>query len=385
MYRINQQTNSIQKIEETTFKEIGASERNHLQEWIAKNPEVLCGEDESLLIIQKEFDRFGDTRERLDLLAIDLKGNLVVVENKLDDSGRDVTWQGLKYVSYCASLTTPQIIGMYQSYLGVHDEQLALENLRDFLGLEDGDEVNLNEGDISLYLVAHKFRKEVTSTVLWLISKDINIKCFKAVPYRFGNETLLQIEQIIPLPETQEYVIQIQNKEKVVKALSKNRADMSLMKEFWQSVKDELNSRGFTLYNSVSAGEYFSLSKQVGWGKFALCYGQKGYRVELYFNRDPEKVWFNAMADFKTELDTAFHNELVWQRLDDKKSSRIKLESSYKHFAKSFEQEHKRPLGSWKEGLDWEARRNWFCSNIIEFYEVMLPYWEKAQSKVNGK
>ena len=95
MYRINQQTNSIQKIEETTFKQIGASERNHLQEWIAKNPEVLCGEDESLLIIQKEFDGFGDTRERLDLLAIDLKGNLVVVENKLDDSGRDVTWQGL--------------------------------------------------------------------------------------------------------------------------------------------------------------------------------------------------------------------------------------------------------------------------------------------------
>ena len=34
MYRINQQTNSIQKIEETTFKEIGDSERNYLQEWI---------------------------------------------------------------------------------------------------------------------------------------------------------------------------------------------------------------------------------------------------------------------------------------------------------------------------------------------------------------
>ena len=82
MYRINQQTNSIQKIEETTFKEIGASERNHLQEWIAKNPEAICGEDESLLIIQKEFDGFNDTRERLDLLTLDNNGNLVIIGNK---------------------------------------------------------------------------------------------------------------------------------------------------------------------------------------------------------------------------------------------------------------------------------------------------------------
>ena len=203
MYRINQQTNSIQKIEETTFKEIGASERNHLQEWIAKNPEVLCGEDESLLIIQKEFDGFNDTRERLDLLALDNNGNLVIIENKLDDSGRDVTWQGLKYVSYCASLNTEQIIDIYDAYLS-SDEESAAQNIKEFLGLESEEELLLNEGDQRLILVAHKFRKEVTSTVMWLLEKDIKIQCFKAVPYKMGDENLLQLEQIIPLPETQE-------------------------------------------------------------------------------------------------------------------------------------------------------------------------------------
>ena len=50
-----------------------------------KTPEAL---GENLLIIQKEFDDFEDTRERLDLLALDKKGRLVVIENKLDDSGR---------------------------------------------------------------------------------------------------------------------------------------------------------------------------------------------------------------------------------------------------------------------------------------------------------
>jgi len=38
-------------------------------------------------------------RSGLDLLAIDEEGSLVVIENKLDDSGKDVVWQGLKYAS----------------------------------------------------------------------------------------------------------------------------------------------------------------------------------------------------------------------------------------------------------------------------------------------
>lgn len=42
--------------------------------------------------MQKEFDGFSDTRERSDLLALDKDGDLVVIENKLDDSGNDVTW-----------------------------------------------------------------------------------------------------------------------------------------------------------------------------------------------------------------------------------------------------------------------------------------------------
>src|SRR5690606_27464897 len=71
-----------------------------------------------LLIIQKEFSGFKDTNERLDLLALDKQGNLVVIGNKLDDSGREVAWQVLKYASYCSSLSTEDITQIYNSYLG---------------------------------------------------------------------------------------------------------------------------------------------------------------------------------------------------------------------------------------------------------------------------
>jgi RecB family endonuclease NucS len=77
-------------------------ERAHLQEWIAKYPLAL---GEELLVIQKEFAGFSDTQERLDLLALDKEGSLVIIEHKLDDTGRIATWQPLKYASYCARLT----------------------------------------------------------------------------------------------------------------------------------------------------------------------------------------------------------------------------------------------------------------------------------------
>src|ERR1043166_6801711 len=100
MYLVNKQTRRLEAIPKAAFRDVGMKERKDLQEWIVHNPEVF-GED--LLVIQKEFSGFSDTKERLDILALDKQGNVVVIENKLDDSGRDVVWQVLKYASYCAS------------------------------------------------------------------------------------------------------------------------------------------------------------------------------------------------------------------------------------------------------------------------------------------
>ena len=111
MYRIDRSANSIQPLARVSFRELGFRERAHLQEWIANEPLVL---GEELLIIQKECAGFSDISERLDLLALDKQGSLVIIENKLDDTGRDVTWQALKYASYCSRLTRDDIRDIYQ-------------------------------------------------------------------------------------------------------------------------------------------------------------------------------------------------------------------------------------------------------------------------------
>ena len=98
MYRIHPQTNRITALSQVSFSELGFTERAHLQEWLANQPDAL---GEELLIIQKEFDGFDDTKERLDLLAIDKSGALVIIENKLDDSGRDVVWCHPAFANKC--------------------------------------------------------------------------------------------------------------------------------------------------------------------------------------------------------------------------------------------------------------------------------------------
>ena len=59
-------------------------ERQDIEKWVESYPEIL---GEELLILTTEYDKFDKTNERLDLLAIDKLGNLVIIELKRDDSG----------------------------------------------------------------------------------------------------------------------------------------------------------------------------------------------------------------------------------------------------------------------------------------------------------
>ena len=135
MFKIDRASNSITSLTTRTFEELGFKERANLQEWIAKEPSCL---GEEFLIIQKEFSGFSDTHERLDILALDKQGSLVLIENKLDDTGRDVTWQALKYASYCSRLSKENVRSIYQEFLAKTDPSADARGLiTEFLEADD--------------------------------------------------------------------------------------------------------------------------------------------------------------------------------------------------------------------------------------------------------
>ena len=371
MYRINKAANNVIKLEQRLFKDLKIKEREHLQEWIAKNPEML---GEELLIIQKEFSGFNDTSERLDLLAIDKDGGLVIIENKLDDTGTNVVWQALKYTSYCSTLTTAQIIKIYQEYLerwGTGED--AKENLLEFLE-RDEEELLLNRNDQRIIFISNNFRKEVTSTVLWLLKHNIQIQCFRAIPYSMGEEVFLQVEQIIPLPETKEFMIDIQEKQKEEFEKSKvvEESETHLVK-FWSLLKQNLHDHNIDFLDRVGAKPYYNSGFWKGSGYFGFCIGRSHFRVELYLSNDQDKTIIDAMFKHKDEIEKKFDGEIIWERLDNKKASRIRHEMP-KVIQDTLE-------GRFNDEKYWDNLIEWYREAMVKFYEVVYPVWEKVQKE----
>lgn len=371
MYQINKESNNITRLKQCLFGELGFSERAHLQEWIAKNPDIL-GED--LLIIQKEFDGFNDTNERLDLLALDKDGNLVIIENKLDDTGRDVVWQALKYTSYCSTLTTSQIIKIFQSYLEKYsDNEDAKSIILEFLKIENEDDLILNNNDQRIIFVANNYRKEVTSTVLWLINHDVKIQCLKATPYSMGTELFLQVEQIIPVPEVREFMIDAREKEKEEKAKSKTVVETDkLLLDFWKMFKSDTEAHNVKYFSNITPRAQFYMGFSKGKGQFFCVFGRHTQRVELYFSNDEDKKLFNGMLKYKEELESIFGAEIVWERLDGKRASRIKYEMPIELYKES---------GLLKD-KNWDSKIEWFREAMDKFYTAVYPVLEKVQREV---
>ncbi|MCA1676198.1 MAG: DNA-binding protein, partial [Actinobacteria bacterium] len=89
-----------------SIAEAGLRAREHLQEWILAHPEILAAD---LRIISFEFDRWEaagsvPTYDRLDILAMDRSGRLVVAELKRDRAPDTVTMHALNYAAMVSRL-----------------------------------------------------------------------------------------------------------------------------------------------------------------------------------------------------------------------------------------------------------------------------------------
>ncbi|SFQ83422.1 protein of unknown function [Halopseudomonas formosensis] len=337
MFKINPTANRISPLEVKRFSDLGFTERKHLQEWLENYPQALTqGDGDELLIIQKEFDGFDDTRERLDLLAIDKEGNLVIIENKLDDSGRDVVWQALKYASYCANLKKQQVVEIFQRYLNQKAQSEGAEPanaervLLEFLQADDLQSVQLNTlKSQRLILVAAHYRKEVTNTVLWLSQFGVNCQCFKVTPYQAGTELFLNVEQIIPTPEASDFMIGMMAKEDEEKSASnEQRRSHGLRLAFWEQALEAFIQSSCRLFDNISPGRDHWLSAGSGLSgmSFNLIFGKSEIRVEFYMSRpqaETNQLVFDQLFAQKEQIEAAFGAELEWQPLPNRKACRI--------------------------------------------------------------
>ena len=207
LFRIDSESQESHSVEEVDFARLGLRERRDIQEWVAANPEIL-GDD--LLIVGKEFSGFEGINERLDLLAVDADGRLVIIELKRDDTGADVHWQAIKYASYLGDASQEDIVRMLARHEKVSAEE-AVSRLIQHLGSDD---LNALNNDQRIILASHRFAPQVTSAVLWLNEKssgDDLITCVQLTPHHDAesNSLYIQVNTIIPVPDTEDLRIGI--------------------------------------------------------------------------------------------------------------------------------------------------------------------------------
>lgn len=213
MYKVDIANKKLIEIPTTSFGELNLKERFDIQEWINSTPEIL---GEALLIIGKEL--ILPSGKRLDLLAVDKQGALVVIELKRDDSGTDVEWQAVKYASFCSSFTQDDIYKYFAEYLGT-DADDAQFTIEEFINCEPED---LNQRQ-RIILVSKEFHSEVISAVLWLRESEIDVECIRLSPHRDTEGNLfINPEIIIPLPEAKDYIQKKESKQKEQRRLGKS-------------------------------------------------------------------------------------------------------------------------------------------------------------------
>ncbi|HFS5808609.1 TPA: DUF4268 domain-containing protein [Citrobacter farmeri] len=369
MYKVDTPTNSLHSLQEVSFSSLGFTERYHLQEWLAKNPQALTRDnDDELLIIQKEFAGFDDTKERLDLLAIDKQRNLVIIENKLDDSGRDVVWQALKYAGYCANLRKDQILDIFQLYLDKYEPEEtrpAAEVMAEFLECESLDEVQINQSRTQrVMMVAASFRKEVTNTALWLMQFGLRVQCFKVKPYKFNDDVFVDIRQVIPTPEAESFMIGMAQKEAEEQSTSGGvKAILMIRKAFWTKALERLKASSCTLYNNISPStdHWLSAGSGISAVSWNLIFSKKESRVELWIAKssaESNTFAFNWLYERKEMIENTFGHELKWEPLPGKKSCRISFAT---------------PATSLDES-NWPAMIDWLLVNLTAFEKALDPF-----------
>lgn len=224
MFSVDKDNIELESVEKENFSKLDILERQDLEEWVIKKPEIL---GEELLVISSELQNYEDINERLDVLALDRDGKLVVIELKRDRADKTTDLQAIKYASYIATFTAEDIQEEYRDFWKdrrneeVTPEEVG-ETFNKFLSDSDKELRDTEKGfiDFSLddkpriMLAAGNFGKEVTSPVLWLTQEyGVDFTCVELEAFQHQERILINSRQLIPVPETEEYMAKRREKQ----------------------------------------------------------------------------------------------------------------------------------------------------------------------------
>ena len=172
--------------------------------------------------------------------------------------------------------------------------------------------------EVAIVLASAGFSTEVTTTVLWLNEfYGTDIRCMRLSPYRHENRLLLDVQQVVPLPEAEELTVKLRKRETaareskaasrrdytkyVIKSPSGSTAPLAKNWAILAMVKF-LHGAGVSMADIAAAlpanrvlSVIGSLDGDVLWDAFRAEHAQSEDRRKRWFVEDPiherERTW----------------------------------------------------------------------------------------------
>jgi hypothetical protein len=183
------------KLPETKLKEEKLLEE-HLEDWIVADPTIL---GEPLLVIGRQV-LIPDTKDRLDVLAVDPQGNSVVIELKRGKLRDPVDIQALRYASYMSKWKFEDFENQARNFLGkLGDPEFNFNSIYESFCEDSGvDEIPTLNQDQRMIIVGSAVRDKLGTVALWLREHSIDITVIEVQAYKEGDTVLLQPTTIVP-------------------------------------------------------------------------------------------------------------------------------------------------------------------------------------------
>lgn len=313
---------------ETSFSIENIYERRNIQQLLRDHIDVL---DAGLLVIAEEFGDWIDSARRIDLLCLDSDANLVVVELKRTDDGGHMELQALRYAAMVSTMTFEQLVETHARFRnpGLPDLETARALILDFLGWTAPREDEFGQ-DTRIILAAANFSKELTTAVLWLIDRGIDIRCVRLRPCKLANGTILiDVQQLIPLPETASFQTQIGVKRQ---AERRNRTERHVLRfKFWEALLDAGRDRVPSHANRKPVQDNW-IAGSIGRTGFQLSYvtRQTDSQAELWISLGKgraidNQAAFDQLLAQREAIEREFGSPLEWMDLADAEGRRIRF------------------------------------------------------------
>ena len=168
-----------------------------IENWIVKDIAVLEPGKSTLLIIGEQV--LTDYGKKIDLLCMDSKGDLVIVELKRDLTPREVTAQALDYASWVKDLGAKEIERIAAEYF--QNGKTLSEAFNERFGDELPDEIN---EDHSIRIVASEIDDSTERIIRYLSGRGVNINAVRFQMFRAEDSRELLVRTFTVPPDEAE-------------------------------------------------------------------------------------------------------------------------------------------------------------------------------------